>query len=46
VRKKEVEGADDKKWKPTYNKRSKPTPSVVTNYKNLKSEFPSVFRKL
>lgn len=45
VRKK---GADDDKakWKPTYNKRSKPTPSVTTNYKNLKSEFPSVFRKL
>ena len=33
------------KWRATYNKKAIPTPSVTTNYRNLKSEFPSVFRK-
>ena len=39
--------ADEEKarWKTTYNKKTIPTPSVTTNYRNLKSEFPSVFRK-
>ncbi len=48
LRKKESpEGADDKpNFKPTYKKRSVPCPSVSTNYRNLKSEFPSIFRKL
>jgi hypothetical protein len=34
------------RWKPTHNKKSMPTPSVTTNFKNLKTEFPSVFRRL
>lgn len=33
------------KWKPTHNKKSIITPSITTNFKNLKAEFPSVFRK-
>jgi hypothetical protein len=45
-RKKVEEGADERKWKPTHNKKGMPTSSVTTNFKNLKSEFPSIFRRL
>lgn len=45
VRRKEPE-EDKAKWRATTQKRSVPCPSVTTNYKNLKSEFPSVFRRL
>lgn len=38
--------ADKAKWKPTHNKKGIPTPSITTNFKNLKTEFPSVFRRL
>jgi hypothetical protein len=44
VRKKTPE-TDERKWKPTHNKKSMPTHSVTTNYRNLKTEFPSIFRK-
>ena len=39
---------DDKaKWKPPkLHKQAIPSASVVTNYRNLKSEFPSVFRRI
>lgn len=40
------EDADERKWRTSYKKKSVPTPSVTTNYRNLKSEFPSVFRRL
>ena len=33
------------KFKMTHNSKSRPTPSVATNLRNLKSSFPSVFRK-
>ena len=33
------------KFKMTHNMKSKPTPSVATNLRNLKASFPSVFRK-
>ena len=47
LRKKVPEGSDEKpNFRPTYKKRSVPCPSVSTNYRNLKSEFPSIFRKL
>ncbi len=47
VRKKTPEGAEERaKWKPTHIKKTVPTPSVTTNYKNLKAEFPSIFRRL
>lgn len=46
TRKKTTEGEDKGKWKPTHNKKTIPTPSVTTHFKNLKSEFPSVFRRL
>lgn len=36
---------DAAKWKATYRRKGVPCPSVTTNYKNLKSEFPSVFRR-
>jgi hypothetical protein len=45
TRKKKEEGEDERKWRTTYKKKTVPTPSVTTNYRNLKSEFPSVFRK-
>jgi Domain of unknown function (DUF4586) len=45
TRKKEVEGAPEEKiWKPTHNKKTIPMPSVTTMHRNLKSDFPSVFR--
>ena len=45
LRKKEAE-EDKAKWKPTTRKREVPCTSVVTNYRNLKSEFPTVFKRL
>lgn len=47
TRKKTPEGVvvDERKWKPSHNKKSMPTQSVTTNFKNLKTEFPSIFRK-
>ena len=33
------------KFKMTHNHKSRPTPSVATNLRNLKASFPSVFRK-
>ena len=47
VRNKSAEAGEDRgKWKPSHDKKTVPTPSVTTNYKNLKSEFPTVFRRL
>ena len=41
-----VEGDDDKpKFKPTHNVKSRPTPGIATNMRNIKTSFPSVFRK-
>lgn len=45
IRKKTPE-ADERKWRPSHNTKSMPVGSVTTNYKNLKTEFPSIFRKL
>ena len=41
---------DDSKEEPprfrtTHNYKTRPTPSVATNLRNLKSSFPSVFRR-
>ena len=39
-----VEGEDEKpSFKLSYNLRSRPCPSVATNYRNLKASFPSAF---
>jgi len=41
-----VEGEEDrKKFRPTHRAKSRPTPSVATNMRNMKAMFPSVFRK-
>lgn len=41
-----VEGEDDMKaFKTATNFRSKPSPSVTCNMRNMKASFPSVFRK-
>ena len=47
TRKVEAEdGADvPKKFRPTHNKKSIPMPSIATNMRNLKSSFPTVFRR-
>ena len=46
-RKKPVEGEESgPAFKSATNFKSRPTPSVATNIRNLKSSFPSVFRKL
>lgn len=45
-RKRPVEGEEPgPAFKSATNFKSRPTPSVVTNMKNLKASFPSVFRK-
>ncbi len=45
-RKKPVEGEEDRpNWRPTYNQKTKPQTSVVTATRNLKKEFPAVFRR-
>lgn len=48
VERKKDEGGDDRgKWKPPRTmKPTIPSASVVTNYRNLKTEFPSIFRRL
>jgi len=40
-----VEGEEEERprFKLTYNLRSRPCPSVATNYRNLKASFPSAF---
>lgn len=48
--KKYVKPADDAPegppgWKATYKKQSRPTPSVATNFRNLKASFPSAFAR-
>ena len=46
VRVRPVEGQEDPpRWRMTTNSYSKPTPSVVTNMKNMKASFPSVFAR-
>ena len=44
---KPAEGAPESPpgWKATYRKQSRPTPSVATNFRNLKSSFPSAFSR-
>lgn len=46
-RKKPVEGEEERpKFKPSHNKKSMPMVPVATNLRNLKTEFPSIFRRL
>ena len=47
TRKIKVDGdpEDGPKFKTTYKERSRPTPSVATNFRNLKASFPSAFRR-
>jgi hypothetical protein len=47
-RKKKVEGETDDgaKWRPTYKRKTAPIQSVTTNFRNLKTEFPSIFRRM
>lgn len=45
TRNKSAEQEERGKWKPTHNKKTTPVTSVTTHYKNLKSEFPSIFRR-
>lgn len=42
---KEEDKDDPPRFKPTHNHKSRPTPSVATNVRNLKSSFPSAFRR-
>jgi hypothetical protein len=47
-RKKKVEGEGDDRanWRHTYKKKTTPIQSVTTNFRNLKTEFPSIFRRM
>lgn len=46
-RKKPVEGEEERpKFKPTHSKKTMPMVPVATNIRNLKTEFPSIFRRL
>jgi hypothetical protein len=39
-----VEGEEDRPlFKLTYNHRTRPTPSVATNFRNLKASYPMAF---
>lgn len=41
-----IEGEEEKpKFKPTHQYKTRPTPSVATNLRNIKTAFPSVFRR-
>ena len=45
-RKMPVEGEElPPKFKPTHNSKSRPTPSIATNMRNIKSALPSLFRR-
>jgi len=45
-RKMPVEGQEEPpKFKMTHNVKTRPTPSIATNMRNLKASFPSVFRR-
>lgn len=45
-RRKPVEGEEDKKpFVNTKKEMTRPTPSVVTNVRNLKASFPSIFKR-
>ena len=47
TRKRVVEGEESPKaFRSPTHFRSRPTPSVATNLRNLKSSFPSIFRKM
>ena len=40
------DNAEDKpRWKPSHNQKTRPSVSVTTMSKNLRCEFPSVFRR-
>jgi len=46
TRKPEDEEADGRKnFKPTHNTKSRPTPSITTNLRNIKASFPTVFKR-
>jgi hypothetical protein len=46
VRKQKDENAEEKpSWKPSHNHKTRPSASVTTMTKNLRCEFPSVFRR-
>jgi hypothetical protein len=46
LRQKKDENAEDiPAFKPNTKVFSRPTPSVVTNFRNIKSAFPSAFRR-
>ena len=45
IERKMEEEEDKAKFKPTHNSKSRPTPSVQTNMRNLKASFPSVFKR-
>jgi hypothetical protein len=45
-RKKPIEGEEPRPaFKKATNYKSRPTPSVVTNLRNIKASFPSIFRR-
>ena len=46
TRKVAIEGEDDKKkFRPTHNSKSRPTPAIATNMRNLKAMFPSILKR-
>ncbi len=46
VLRKKDEAEEKARWRSTHKYKSRPTPSVVTSMRNLKTEFPSVYRRL
>lgn len=37
--------SDKRGWCVTWKERTRPTPSVALNYRNLKSSFPGAFKR-
>lgn len=46
VERRKDEAEEKARWKSTHKYKSKPTPSVVTSMRNLKTEFPSIYRRV
>jgi hypothetical protein len=46
VRKQKNENEEEKaRWRPTHNEKTRPSVSVTTMTKNLRCEFPTVFKR-
>lgn len=45
MKKEKTDEEEKPRWKPTHNYKGRPSASVTCHTKNLRSEFPSVFKR-